>query len=49
MSVTGSRPLLISDCDEVLLHMAVPFRNWLDEAEGIEFRMNSADSDRHKR
>lgn len=38
-----NRPLVISDCDEVLLHMAVPFRDWLDEAEGIEFRMSSAD------
>jgi FMN phosphatase YigB (HAD superfamily) len=34
-----SRPLVISDCDEVLLHMVVPFRDWLGEAHGIEFRM----------
>lgn len=32
-----SRPLLITDCDEVLLHMVVPFRAWLDEAHGIHF------------
>ncbi len=32
-----SRPLLISDCDEVLLHMIVPFRDWLDEAHHIHF------------
>lgn len=34
-----NRPLLISDCDEVLLHMVAPFRDWLDEKEGVEFRM----------
>ena len=34
-----SRPLVISDCDEVLLHMVVPFRDWLGEVHGIEFRM----------
>ncbi|HEX7873630.1 MAG TPA: HAD family hydrolase [Sphingobium sp.] len=32
-----ARPLIISDCDEVLLHMMVPFRAWLDEAQGIHF------------
>ncbi len=26
-----TRPLIISDCDEVLLHMVVPFRSWLDD------------------
>ena len=25
------RPLIISDCDEVLLHMVAPFRDWLGE------------------
>lgn len=34
-----TRPLLISDCDEVLLHMVAPFRDWLAEKEGVEFRM----------
>ncbi|MDE2562104.1 MAG: HAD family hydrolase [Sphingomonadales bacterium] len=38
-----SRPLVISDCDEVLLHMVAPFRDWLDEEQGIDFVMNSAD------
>ena len=38
-----NRPLIISDCDEVLLHMVAPFRDWLDESEGVEFRMDSAD------
>ena len=38
-----SRPLIISDCDEVLLHMVVPFRDWLDEAHGIEFALDTHD------
>jgi hypothetical protein len=32
-----SRPLIISDCDEVLMHMVVPFRSWLDEQHDIHF------------
>ena len=35
-----SRPLLITDCDEVLLHMVGPFGAWLDEAHGIDFAMD---------
>jgi len=38
-----SRPLIVSDCDEVLLHMVAPFRDWLGEKEGISFKMDSAD------
>jgi FMN phosphatase YigB (HAD superfamily) len=38
-----SRPLVVSDCDEVLLHMVAPFGEWLDEAHGIEFRMTGND------
>ncbi len=34
-----SRPLLISDCDEVLLHMVAPFRDWLAESQGVVFKM----------
>ena len=34
-----SRPLVISDCDEVLLYMVAPFRDWLGESQGVEFRM----------
>lgn len=37
------RPLIISDCDEVLLHMVVPFRDWLDEAHDIEFALDTHD------
>lgn len=32
-----SRPLLITDCDEVLLHMVSHFDVWLGEAHGIRF------------
>jgi hypothetical protein len=52
MSQADARPLLISDCDEVLLHMVVPFRDWLDEAHAIEFEMTHGDwgkALRHKR
>lgn len=45
-----ARPLLISDCDEVLLHMMVPFRAWLDEAHGIHFAFGTPfeEAFRHK-
>jgi hypothetical protein len=36
-----SRPLIITDCDEVLLHMVVPFRDWLDEAHDIHFNLEN--------
>jgi hypothetical protein len=32
-----SRPLLITDCDEVLLYMIAHFRDWLAEDEGVNF------------
>jgi hypothetical protein len=38
-----SRPLLVSDCDEVLLHMVVPFRDWLDEVHHIHFDLVHGD------
>ena len=34
--MTG-RPLLITDCDEVLMHMVSHFDAWLGEAHGIRF------------
>lgn len=37
------RPLLITDCDEVLLHMVTPFGQWLDEAHDIDFAMDRPD------
>lgn len=38
-----SRPLVISDCDEVLLHMIAHFRDWLGEAHGIDFELAGND------
>jgi hypothetical protein len=35
-----NRPLVISDCDEVLLHMVGPFREWLGEVHGIRFDLS---------
>ena len=40
--MTG-RPLLITDCDEVLLHMVSHFDAWLDEAHNIDFAFESGD------
>lgn len=34
------KPLLITDCDEVLLHMVRHFGSWLDEAHDIDFTPN---------
>lgn len=36
-----SRPLIVCDCDEVLLHMVAPFRDWLAETQGVTFAMTS--------
>jgi hypothetical protein len=36
------RPLVISDCDEVLLHMVRHFRNWLDVEHGVTFNLTGA-------
>jgi hypothetical protein len=46
-----NRPLIITDCDEVLLHMVVPFRAWLDEMHDVHFDMHGqefTDALRHK-
>ena len=40
---TPGRPLLITDCDEVLLHMVSHFDAWLDEAHAIDFAFESGD------
>jgi hypothetical protein len=37
-----SRPLIITDCDEVLMHMVVPFAEWVDAEHGVEFRIEDA-------
>ena len=34
-----AKPLIISDCDEVLLHMIVPFGQWLDETQNVSFKL----------
>lgn len=38
-----SRPLLITDCDEVLLHMVVPYRAWLEEVHHVHFDFAAGD------
>ena len=45
------RPLIVTDCDEVLLHMVVPFAEWLDAEHGIHFDLDHggfAEALRHK-
>jgi len=37
------RPLLITDCDEVLLHMVRHFGTWVGEAHGVNFAPNGGD------
>ncbi|NIJ38926.1 hypothetical protein FHR22_003650 [Sphingopyxis panaciterrae] len=37
-----NRPLVITDCDEVLMHMVVPFAEWVDAEHGVIFRMEDA-------
>jgi hypothetical protein len=36
-----SRPLVVSDCDEVLLHMLAHFRDYVGEQHGVDFRIES--------
>mgnify|MGYP003578011271 CR=1 FL=1 len=35
------RPLLITDCDEVLLHMVSHFAEWLEAEEGVRFALET--------
>ena len=37
------KPLLICDCDEVLLHMVKHFGTWLDETHAIDFDLAGGD------
>ena len=37
------RPLLITDCDEVLLHMVSHFRDWVDEVHDVDFALAGGD------
>ncbi|NQX93561.1 MAG: HAD family hydrolase [Erythrobacter sp.] len=34
-----SRPLIISDCDEVLMYMVAPFKEWLEASQGVDFHL----------
>lgn len=34
-----TRPLIVTDCDEVLLYMVAHFRDWLAEEQGVTFDM----------
>ncbi len=36
-----NRPLLVTDCDEVLLHMVTHFADWLGDAEDIHFDLDN--------
>jgi hypothetical protein len=36
-----SRPLLVTDCDEVLLHMVSHFAEWLEERHGLRFDLTA--------
>lgn len=38
-----NRPLIISDCDEVILHMVAHFRDWLKESQGVDFKLEGGD------
>ena len=44
-----TRPLIVSDCDEVLLYMVAPFRGWLAEVHGVRFHMEGGDFGRAMR
>jgi hypothetical protein len=37
----AGRPLLISDCDEVILHFASHFAEWVDEAADLSFALDA--------
>ena len=39
MSWRATRPLVVSDCDEVLLHMVRHFRDWLGREHDVEFAL----------
>ena len=42
-SPAAKRPLVISDCDEVLLHMVAPFKDYVAECHGVTFDMKDGD------
>jgi hypothetical protein len=38
-----ARPLIVSDCDEVLLHMVAHFKEWLETSKGVDFNLEGGD------
>ena len=38
-----SRPLIVSDCDEVLLRMVAHFKAWLEESQDVTFHLEGSD------
>lgn len=37
-----ARPLVVCDCDEVLMHFTIPFADYLDAEHGLDMKFNSA-------
>ena len=37
----SGRPLLVTDCDEVILHMVAHFADWVTEAHGLSFDLSA--------
>ena len=35
-----TRPLIVSDCDEVLLFMVSHFKDWLEASQGVDFHLD---------
>lgn len=42
-SARRNKALLITDCDEVLLHMVAPFRQWLGAEKAVDFNFEGGD------
>ena len=36
-----SKPLFVTDCDEVLLYMVTPFKQWLSDTQSIDFDLEN--------
>ncbi len=41
MRQAQGRPLIVTDCDEVLLHMVAHFADWVAEAHGLSFALDA--------
>lgn len=42
-STASARPLLVTDCDEVILHMIIPFGEWLEEEHAIAVNLDAVE------